>query len=446
MKLKTKRKMSIWRYLTLGYLIVILSGSILLILPFATRDGETTSYINALFTATSAACVTGLVPFDTFTHWSLFGQIVILFLIQLGGLGFTTFVSILFIMVRRGFGLYERSAVVRSFGSNSLQGVKTLVKRIVVWTFIIELFGAGLLCIRFIPDFGTWKGIYFSVFHAVSAYCNAGFDLMGTAGSLTRYASDPLVILTVSALIFIGGLGFCVWGDIFNCKGNPKKFQFYTKFILFCSLILLAVSTGLFLAFDWNSPAYMGKSAGGKILCALFEATTARTAGFYTVDYNQISESGYLLTVILMFIGGCSGSTAGGIKVGTFAVMIMGMLAALRGKADINLGKRRVDMSQLHQALAIFTAYLTIILIAVMTICAIEPYSFMQVLFETVSALGTVGLSMSLTPLLSVASKIILILLMFAGRAGVLTIAMAFGRKNKTEAQIKRPVEVIFIG
>lgn len=445
MQLKTKGKMSIWRYLTLGYLIVILSGSVLLMLPFATKDGQTTSYINALFTATSAACVTGLVPFDTFTHWTLFGQIVILLLIQLGGLGFTTFVSILFIMVKRGFGLYERSAVSKSLGSNSLKGVKTLVKQIVIGTLIFETIGAGLLSVRFIPDFGTGRGIYFSVFHAVSAFCNAGFDLMGTAGSLTAYAEDPLVVITICALIFIGGLGFCVWGDIFNCRANPKKFQFYTKFILFCSFVLLAVSTGLFLAFDWNV-GYADKDWGGKILCALFNAATARTAGFYTVDYNLLSESGYMLTIILMFIGGCSGSTAGGIKVGTFAVIIMGMMAALRGKQDINLGKRRVDISQLHQALAVFTAYLTIILLAVMTICAIEPYEFKKILFETVSALGTVGLSMSLTPMLSIASKIILILLMFAGRAGVLTIAMALGRKNKSEAQIRRPVEVIFIG
>ncbi len=444
MKLKTKRKMSIWRYLTLGYLAVILSGSILLVLPFAARDGST-SYINALFTATSAACVTGLVPFDTFTHWTLFGQIVILILIQLGGLGFTTFVSILFIMLKRGFGLYERSAVIRSLGGNNLAGVKTLVKYIVVGTFAIEFVGAGLLSIRFIPDFGALKGIYFAIFHAVSAFCNAGFDLMGEAGSLSAYASDPLVVLTICSLIFIGGLGFCVWGDIINCKANPKKFQFYTKFILLCSVILLVLSTGLFLLFDWDK-GFADKSWGGKILCALFGATTARTAGFYTVDYTALSESGYILTVILMFIGGCSGSTAGGIKVGTFAVMIMGMLSALRGKQDINIGKRRVDMSQLHQALAIFTAYLTIILVAIMTICAIEPFGFKEILFETVSALGTVGLSLSLTPYLHIASKLILIFLMFAGRAGVLTIAMALGRKNKTEAQIKRPVEMIFIG
>ncbi len=444
MKFNVKPKMSIWRYLALGYLIVILAGSVLLVLPFASRAGGT-NYIDALFTATSAACVTGLVPFDTFTHWTLFGQIVILLLIQLGGLGFTTIVSILFIMVKRGFGLYERSAVIRSLGGSSLNGVKTLVKRIVLGTLLIETVGAGLLSIRFIPDFGVGNGIYFSVFHSVSAFCNAGFDLMGASGSLSAYASDPLVSLTICALIIIGGLGFCVWGDIFNCKGNPKKFQFYTKFILLVSGILLVVSTGLFLAFDWNV-GYADKGVGGKFLCALFNATTARTAGFYTVDYTTMSESGYLLTVILMFIGGCSGSTAGGIKVGTFAVMIMGMVAAFRGKQDINIGKRRVDKSQLVQALAVFTAYLIIILVAAMTICAIEPYPFKAVLFETVSALGTVGLSLSLTPALSIASKIILTVLMYAGRVGVLTIAMAFGRKKLSEAKIRRPVEIIFIG
>ncbi len=446
MKFNYKPKMSIWRYLALGYFLVILTGSVLLVLPFASKTGGA-SYLDALFTATSAACVTGLVPFDTFAGWTLFGQIVILLLIQLGGLGFTTFVSIIFIAVRRGFGLYERSAVVRALGGSSLAGVKKLVKRIVLGSLTIEAIGAALLMIRFIPDpeFGVGKGIYFSIFHAVSAFCNAGFDLMGTAGSLSKYASDPLVVLTVCALIIVGGLGFCVWGDILDCKGNPKKFQFYTKFILLMTAILLVVSTGLFLAFDWNI-GYRDQGIGGKILCAIFNATTARTAGFYTIDYTTMSESGYLLTVILMFIGGCSGSTAGGIKVSTFFIILMGMVASLRGKKDINIGRKRVDMSQLSQALAVFTAYLTLILVAVMTMCAIEPFTFKEILFETVSALGTVGLSLSVTAHLTAVSKVILILLMYMGRAGVLTIALAFGRKKYTEAAIQRPVEIMFIG
>lgn len=445
---KIKAKMSIWRYLALGYLTVVLLGSVLLVLPFAAQGGSV-SYIDALFTSASAACVTGLVPFDTATNWTLFGQIVILLLIQTGGLGFTTFVSVLFIMLKRGLGLYERSLVMRSFGESKLSGVKTLVKRIFAGTFLLELLGAAILCIRFVPDFGG-EGVWYALFHAVSAFCNAGFDLMGSkwgaGSSLTHYATDPLVNLTICALIIIGGLGFCVWGDILDCKFNPKKFHFYTRFILIVSAALLAFSTGLFLVFERDSAALEGMGFGGRLLCSLFNATTARTAGFSSTDPTLLSESGYLLTVMLMFIGGCSGSTAGGIKVGTFAVIIMGMYSALRGKQDINIGKRRIAMSQLWQALAIFISYLMIVLVATMLICTVEEASFRAVLFETVSALGTVGLTLNLTATLGIFSKLLLILLMYAGRAGVLTIALALGRKRTSTATVKLPVETIFIG
>lgn len=445
-------KMSTWRYLALGYFLVILVGSILLVLPVSWQGGEGHTYLNSLFTATSAACVTGLVPFDTGLSWSIFGQVVILILIQLGGLGFTTFVSVLFLLVKRGFGLYERNAVIRSLGGSKLSGVSTLVKRIVVGTFVLEFLGAAVLCIRFVPDFGVKYGIYYAIFHAVSAFCNAGFDLMGKfwgvkgSFSLSHYATDPLVSLTLCLLIILGGLGFCVWGDIFDCKGNPRKFSFYTRLILTVNTVLLVLSTALFLLFERNCTAWEGYNFGQKLLCSFFNATTARTAGFYTTDPATLSASGYLLTVALMFIGGSSGSTAGGIKVGTFAVLIMGMVAVLRGKQDVEIGKRRVHFSQLWQALAIFTVYLMLAIVSTMLICAFEPnVSFSAALFETVSALGTVGLSISLTPMLGAASKIILIFLMYAGRVGVLTIALALTRK-RTEAKVKRPVETIFIG
>ncbi len=460
MERKFKPKMSIWRFLALGYLVVVLVGSGLLMLPFASRGGST-SYIDALFTSASATCVTGLVPFDTNTHWTLFGQIVILLLIQTGGLGFTTFITLLLMVLRRGLGLYERNAMIRSIGGSRLEGVKKLVRRIIIGTFAIELCGAGLLSIRFIRDFGALKGIYIAVFHAVSAFCNAGFDVMGGlfegASSLQHYATDPLVVLTVCALIIVGGLGFCVWGDIAECKFNLKKCQFYTHLILIATGLLLFISTGLFLLFERNSPALEGYSFGGRVLAALFNSTTARTAGFYTTDPAMLSESGYLLTIILMTIGGCSGSTAGGIKVGTFIIIVMGMVSVLRGKRDILIGKRRVDISQLGQAFAIFTAFLALVLTSTIAICAIEPTGhFREALFETVSALGTVGLSVSVetaaglasfTTTLSAASKIILIVLMYTGRVGFLTIAAALGRRrSEPQAQVRRPVETIFIG
>ncbi len=451
MKTKRKFRLSVWQLLALGYFAVIMIGSILLILPFATKESSSTSYLNALFTSASAACVTGLAPYDTATHWTLYGQLVILALIQLGGLGFMTFVSVVFVTFGRNMGLYERNAFMQSSGGKKLSGIKKLVKRIFIGTIVCEALGAVLLCIRFIPDFGAGKGIYFSIWHSVSAFCNAGFDLMGTAEnggfvSLSAYATDPLVTLTIAGLIIMGGLGFCVWGDVIDCRLNFKKFQLNTKVVLVVNAILLVAGTLLFLLFERNNASYSGYNFGEKLLISFFNATSPRTAGFSTTDLSAMSDSGYITTVVLMFIGGSSGSTAGGIKVGTFAVIIMGMLTVFRGRKDINLGKKRLDNALLSQALAIFAACLMLIMLSSVVICAIEPAAgFKRVLFECVSALGTVGLSLSLTPELCAASRLILIVLMYAGRVGILTLALALGEK-KTAAEIRRPVDTLLIG
>ena len=446
---KVRWRLSVWQYLSLGFLAVILVGSALLSLPFASADGEPTPYVDALFTSTSATCVTGLVPFDTALHWSVFGEIVILILIQLGGLGFMTFVSVLLLAFRHGIGLYERKAMAESLGGSNQGSVHRLVWRIVFGTLACEFAGALLLFIRFIPDFGALRGIYYAVFHAVSAFCNAGFDLMGGQygefASLAHYAADPLVSLTICALIIFGGLGFCVWADVLRSKFNPKKLHFYTKLMLLVTCVLLVASTLLFLLFERNA-SLADRPFGERLLCALFDATTARTAGFATTDLNALSDSGYLLFILLMFIGGCSGSTAGGIKVGTFAVIIMGMVAAFRGNRDVNIGKRRIASSLPAQALAIFAAYLMLIVLGTLVICTAEPAAgFKPVLFETVSALATVGLSLSLTPLLGVVSKLVIILLMFTGRVGVLTLAQALG-KNKKQTGIRKPIDDVYIG
>lgn len=447
MKKKFRIKLSVWQFLALGYLIVILAGSVFLVLPFAAADGKSVNYLQALFTATSATCVTGLTVVNTAADWSLFGQIIILLLIQLGGLGFMTFVSTVFMLVKHGIGLYERRAMLASAGgSQRLSGVSSLIKRIFIGTAVFELAGACLLSIKFIPDFGAAQGIYYSVWHSVSAFCNAGFDLMG-ADSLTAYATDPLVTLTLCFLIIVGGLGFCVWGDVTDCKFNVKKFQLNTKVVLFVTTLIILISTGLFLLFEWDNAVYANYNFGEKLLCALFNAISPRTAGFYSTSPAALSDSGYLLTLILMFIGGNSGSTAGGIKVGTFAVILMGMLAAFRGRKDINLGKKRLEYSQLSQALAIFATFLIAIMIAALTICAVEPDSVTvkSILFECVSALGTVGLSTGITPQLHAASQIILIFLMYAGRVGILTLALAFGEKRNT-AEVRKPVDSLLIG
>lgn len=447
---RKKTRLTAWQLLALGYLAVILFGSLLLILPFATKDGNTT-YLNALFVSASATCVTGLVPYDTGTHWSLFGQIVILLLIQTGGLGFMTFVSVAVKMLGKNMGLFGKKALMASAGETHLSGLKQLIKRIVVGTLILEVVGAVLLSFRFVGDFGWAKGIYFAIWHSVSAFCNAGFDLFGSEfgqfSSLTHYATDPLVILTLSALIVVGGLGFCVWSDVIDTKFRWKNFRLHTKIVLSVSGTLLIASTLLFLLFERNNPECANLSAGGKLLVAIFNAVTPRTAGFNTTDLTQLSDSGYLLTVMLMFVGGCSGSTAGGVKLNTCAVIIMGMIAAFRGKLDVNLGKKRIDGALVSQALAIFVSCLFLVCLSTVAICAIEPsLNFKSALFETVSALGTVGLSLSVTPTLCAVSKVIIIFLMYAGRVGILTIALAFG-ENRSTADVRKPLDnTILIG
>lgn len=448
MKRKRKVKLSVWKVLALAYLAGTLLGSVLLILPCATQSGQETSYVNALFTAASAVCITGLSPYDVATHWSLFGQLVILFLVQASGLGFMTLVSAAFLIFKHGMGMGGRNAFMLD-SRGKYNGVGRLLRRIVIGTALCETVGALLLMIRFIPQFGAGNGIYFSIWHSVSAFCNAGFDLMGTVEnggfvSLTDYVTDPLVTLTISALIILGGLGFCVWGDIIDCKFNYKKFQLNTKVVLIVNIVLITAGTLLFLLFERDT--YTDMNFGERLLASFFNSVTPRSAGFATTDFTRLSESGYILTILLMFIGGGSGSTAGGIRVGTFAVIVMGMLSVFRGHRDINIGKKRIDYSLLSQALAIFAACLMILLLSVMAICTVDSQTtFKDVLFECVSALSNAGLSLSLTPRLAVASEIIIIVLMYAGRVGILTLALALGEK-KTAAEIRKPMDSLLIG
>ncbi len=448
--MKVKFKLSVWQILALAYLLGTLLGSILLILPFATKSGQSTSYLNALFTSVSAVCITGLSPYDINTHWTLFGQLVILFLIQASGLGFMTIVSAAFLIFKRNMSTGSKNAFKIDSGGKS-GGLLILLKRIVIGTALCESVGTLLLMIKFIPDFGAGKGIYFSVWHSISAFCNAGFDLMGSAGgefvSLTGYATDPLVTLTLTGLIILGGLGFCVWGDVIDCRFNFKKFQLNTKAVLAVNFVLIVSGTALFLLFERDNPSYAGYNFGEKLLVSIFNAATPRTAGFATTDSSTLSDSGVLLTVILMFIGGGSGSTAGGIRVGTFAVIVMGMLAVFRGRRDINIGKKRIDYSLLSQALAILAACLMIVMTGTLIICAVEPSSMglKEILFECVSALSNTGLSMSVTPRLTAASRIIIIILMYAGRVGILTLALALGEK-RTADEIRKPVDTLLIG
>ncbi len=484
MKAKMRKKLTAWQILCLSYLAVIVVGALLLCLPIATRSGEEkTTFTKALFTTASATCVTGNIAYDTNTHWTVFGQTVIILLIQLGGLGVMTFVSILFKLMGKKMGLSDTKLLMLDSGESSHSEMKRLFRRILLGTLIIEGLGAVLLSIRFVQDFGWGKGVYYGVWHSVSAFCNAGFDLMGglfqngqliegansfnapLVGdkfvSLTPYATDPLVSLTVCFMVILGGLGFCVWGDVIDTKFNFKKFALHTKVVLSMTWILLLVSTALFLLFEINNTEYIAKdyNFGERLLVSFFSATTPRTAGFNTSNMLQFSDSSILLTVILMFVGGAPASTAGGIKVTTAFVIFMGILSVFRGNRDIEVGKRRVHNSLLRQALAVFVSCLTVITIANLAICAIEEprmaihiaangenYSLLKaVMIDTFSAMGTVGLSLNLSPNLHPASMMILATLMYVGRVGVVTLGLAFAEKQNKTA-IRKPTGDILIG
>lgn len=434
---KAKRKLSAWQFITLGYLVLILLGSLLLTTPFAARDGTWTSFLDALFTATSATCVTGLVVVDTFTHWSLFGQLVILSLIQIGGLGFMTILTMVMVILRKNVGLYQRQVIMQSVGNLNLSGSVALILRILRGTFLIEGAGAALLAVRFCGEFGLATGIYYAVFHAVSAFCNAGFDLMGRRApfsSLTHYVDDPLVCLTICALILLGGLGFLVWSDLLKCKWHVKRYTLHTRIALCATAVLVLVPTVLFHLYE-----------GQGLLPSFFAAVTPRTAGFNTIDMSNMSSGSYLLTTILMFIGGNSGSTAGGMKVTTAVVILYCAFAGARRREDIVVGGRQLDDGIVRESTAVLSAYLLLTCIGSLIIAGAEPYSLTQILLEVVSAIATVGLSTGITPTLTAVSRCTLIFLMFAGRLGVMTLAIAFGQR-RNPPPLRRPTDKILIG
>lgn len=440
-----KRKLSPTRLIAIGFFALIFVGAGLLMLPFASKTDVT--FLDALFTATSATCVTGLIVRDTFTTWTWFGQAVIITLIQIGGLGLMTVITLFSFAMGKKLALYDRKVLMQSAGNMQLSGVGGLIRRIVPFAFVVELIGAALLAIRFVPEFGWPKGIWFSVFHSVSAFCNAGFDLMGGKApfsSLTSYAKDPVVTLTVAALIILGGLGFLVWRDVTENRLRWKKLQLHTKIVLVSSSVLLFGGWVLFLIFEWNA-SLDGLSVTQKLTAAFFQSATPRTAGFNTTDLNALSESGNLLTNVLMLIGGSPGSTAGGIKTTTVAVLLLSMLVSARGRRRVNAFRFRIDNDTLRQASSILHIYLSIAIVSLLVICALEPITVKQALFEINSAIATVGLTLGVTPKLCAASKILLMLLMYAGRLGGLTFAMVF-TEAKTEAPIDRPAGKLLIG
>ncbi|MCI8326498.1 MAG: Trk family potassium uptake protein [Lachnospiraceae bacterium] len=439
--------LSYTRTIALGFLGVILLGSLLLCLPISSRSGEWTPFLNTLFTATSATCVTGLVVYDTYTYWSVFGQCVILLMIQIGGIGFMTIITTFAIFRKKKIGLHERLLLKASAGNTRIGGMVKLAKQIIKGTLIFEGIGALLLAIRFVPGLGWISGIYYAIFHSISSFCNAGFDLMGRYerfSSLTGYETDVLINAVVMLLIIIGGIGFLVWADIIKYRGRFREFSLHSKIVLIVTAFLIILGGIGFLIFESKGNLH-GMNTGERLLSSMFMSVTTRTAGYNTMDLGKLSESGSLLAMVLMFIGGSPGSTAGGIKTTTFAVVLFSVISISRGNSEITVSKRRIEPNIVKQAISIMAVYLTGILTATMIICFLEPFSMREVLFETISAAGTVGLTQGITTSLGGISKIILIILMYGGRIGGLSLLLVFAEKKK-EAPIKRPSEQILLG
>lgn len=430
----------------LSFLGLIFLGTALLCIPAATKSGEV-SFLTSLFTATSAACVTGLVTVDVFTHFSGFGQAVILVLIQIGGLGFITILSLFLLYVKKHTSLTQRKLVMQSAGSVDLGSVKNLVLIILIGTAIFEFAGAFALSFAFVPVYGWGLGIWQAIFTAISAFCNAGFTLTGANGasSLCEFVGNPVVMITVMVLIVIGGLGFFVWGDVVHHGVHVKKYSFHAKIVLTATLTLIIVPWALFMAFEWNGAALEGKGAGTKVLATLFMAVTPRTAGFASIDYAEMSAAGKVLTNVLMFIGGSPGSTAGGIKTTTVVVFVLSMIATARRSEEVHLFNRRFEKEAGAQASAIICLYMLVVFATAMIICGVEgnKVGFDDAVFEVISAVGTVGLTTGITPQLHAVSKVVLILLMFFGRIGGFTLVLVFSGENKPVTMGRVPEHII---
>lgn len=416
------------KIVAVGFALLILLGSALLMLPISSKQGGV-SYIDALFTATSATCITGLVPFDTFTNWSVFGQLVIICLIQVGGLGFITVLSVVVNLLKKKMSLKQKMLLKEGVGSLNLGDVKELVKAVLIFTAACEITGAVILSVRFIPLAGVRRGIYMALFTSVSAFCNAGFDLMGMfspSSSLMTVNDDPVVILTVSALIVFGGLGFIVWQDMKRCKFKAKSFSVHTKLVLISTALLISVGAVLFFAFEYNN-TLSNMNFTTKAMNALFCSITPRTAGFNSVDTGALTSQSKMLTVILMFIGGSSGSTAGGVKTTTIAVLILCVIATTRNKESVDVFDRRITLDTVKSAVSVVCINFMEILAGVILISFIQnEFSLIDIIFECASAMGTVGMSTGITPDLNSASKIVIIVLMYIGRLTSVIFALSF--------------------
>lgn len=419
----------------LSFIAVILVGTVLLMSPISSRAGTLTSFNDALFTATSATCVTGLIVADTYLHWSGFGQFVILLLIQVGGLGLITLTSLVNIMIGKKLGLRSMDLAKESMNTDSFADIKRMVRTIMVVTLSIEALGAAILAITFVPKYGAFEGGFTAVFLSVSSFCNAGFDLLGREGaysSLMHYTDQPIVYLPIAALIVFGGLGFIVWRELFHYR-NTKTLSLHTRLVLVMTGGLILLGTIAFLVFEWNNPNTMGDmSFFDKLGAGLFQSITTRTAGYNTIDQAGLTDMSKLVAIVLMFIGASPASTGGGIKVTTIAVIVMTIVSVMRGYDDTVIMKSRVEKKAVYKAMSLFFLALLLVITCSLLIHFMTDTTAntIDVVFEEVSAFGTVGLSTGLTAELGVLSRYLLILSMYLGRVGPLSLVISLAMRS----------------
>ena len=445
MKISILKKLSHSQILAGGFFIIILIGAVILIMGFSSAKGESIGFLDALFTSTSSVCVTGLIVADTGTYWSDFGKFVIMILVQIGGLGFMTLATLGVLISGERLSYSEKLLIQDSLSSEKTSGILKFSKKIVLVSLFIEFVGAICLSIAFVPEFGFVKGICYGIFHSVTAFCNAGFDIMGNFSSLTAYFNNPIVNISIMLLIILGGLGFSTIFDI-NRKRSFKKFKLNTKIILITTAILIVIPTFLFFIFEMDNPKTLGTmNFGEKILASLFQVVSPRTAGYNTIDLSQMHDSTKFLTIILMFIGGAPASTAGGLKITTFALIIISVYCLFKQKSEIEIFGRTVPFKNLNKALVSLVIGFTLVITGTMIILSYSDFDFLTVLYEVTSAYATVGLTLGITTKLNAICKITLIILMFMGRVGSLTVLYSF-IKTDSKKKYKYPKEEINIG
>jgi trk system potassium uptake protein TrkH len=434
------------RLIVLSFLLLILSGTAILMLPISSKGGDYTGFLDALFTATSASCVTGLVSLDTGTHWSIFGQIIILLLIQVGALGIVTLATSFSVILGRKVGLQGRRLALESTNYFSFEGVLNLARKTFIITLIAETLGAIILSFRFVPQFGS-QGLYMAIFHSISAFCNAGFDIMGNYSSLTSFNDDFIVLITVSTLVIIGGLGFIVWDNLIDFI-KTRTLHLHSKVVLSLSVVLIVLGTLLFLFFEYDNPDTLGAfSSSEKVVNSFFHSVASRTAGFNSFSIEKMNEISKMVTIFLMFVGAAPGSTGGGIKITTFAIIMIAIFSEIKGSQKTIIFNEKISNIIVFKALAIIgLSGLIISLFTALVLLVEKIYPFIDVLFEITSAFGTVGLSAIGSPVLSHFTKSLLILTMFIGRIGPLTFAISIALRNNKKPDKIYPEGKVMVG